>query len=337
MVTTKEVEVQHRSLGEAPEGAHVEELLTSAGAPLTVLHHRHPPAALQATQFEGDRDESLLPNTPHVPRHLRTWEFDDGGDVVTDRRTVLANADVSFGWVAATMPSPLYRNTTGDELLVVQRGAGRLESVFGVLDVAAGDVVLVPRQTVHRWVPRPGEAFACLIVEARGALTGSDGVVERWPEQLMLVDDDGDGVGQLVKHPGGRTKEVVAHHPFDVVAWSGTCYPWAFAAAELPPAPSFLTGRGLTVRTLWPSADGVSRACSDLDHDVVVLHGAEGPHRVRAGSLTLHPAGWPRTDGAAHGPGLAFEVSSPLLLSSVARAIDERTFPYVAQRTSSSF
>ena len=39
------------------------------------------------------------------------------------------DADVEIAWVCATGESGLYRNAIGDELVFVQAGAGRLDSV----------------------------------------------------------------------------------------------------------------------------------------------------------------------------------------------------------------
>ena len=53
----------------------------------------------------------------------------------------------------ATGPSPYYRNAIGDECVYVEAGAGTVETVFGVLAYRAGDYVVIPRATTHRWVP----------------------------------------------------------------------------------------------------------------------------------------------------------------------------------------
>ena len=59
----------------------------------------------------------------------------------------MGNDDVAIAYVAAAADSPLYRNAVGDELVYVQSGRARLESVFGSLDVGAGDYVVIPRAT----------------------------------------------------------------------------------------------------------------------------------------------------------------------------------------------
>ena len=61
----------------------------------------------------------------------------------------------------APTPSPLYRNAIGDECVYVESGSGTVETVFGVVAYRAGDYVIVPRATDHRWVPaEPSRLYA---------------------------------------------------------------------------------------------------------------------------------------------------------------------------------
>ncbi len=91
---------------------------------------------------------------PLTPRHIRTSEIDGppDADLVLGRTVLLANDDVEVAWVEADADSGLYRNAVGDELVFVQHGHGRLDSVFGALDVGPGDYVVIPASTTHRWL-----------------------------------------------------------------------------------------------------------------------------------------------------------------------------------------
>ena len=64
-------------------------------------------------------------------------------------------------------------------------GGGRLESVFGVLDYRAGDYVVVPKGTTHRWVPS-GDGNRHLVIETVGAV--------RLPKRYQSSE------GQLLEH-----------------------------------------------------------------------------------------------------------------------------------------
>ena len=55
----------------------------------------------------------------------------------------------------------LYRNAIGDECVFVETGSGVVETVFGAVPYRAGDYVVVPRATTHRWLPaEPSRLYA---------------------------------------------------------------------------------------------------------------------------------------------------------------------------------
>ena len=83
------------------------------------------------------------------------------------RQVLLANDDVRISFAAAGAPSELYRNSTGDETIYLRTGSARFESVYGAINATAGDYVVVPRGTIHRWIPG-GEPVHALVIEARG-------------------------------------------------------------------------------------------------------------------------------------------------------------------------
>jgi homogentisate 1,2-dioxygenase len=335
----------YRSVGEVPRKRHTafrdadgalyhEELMGAEGfsAESVLLYHRHSPSAIVRADDEGSHDDNLRANVPLLPRHFRTTEIDDGGDLVTDRRVVVANDDVAIAWVAAKLPSPLYRNALGDELLYVQRGHGRLDSVFGSISVGPGDYVVIPCNTTHRWVPEPGEPLGCLVIEARGhvrlprkylAPTGQ--LLEHAPfceRDLRGAADplveEGDEVSVIVKHLGGRTRYRYAHHPFDVVGWDGCLYPYVLSIHDFepivgsrhqpPPVHQTFEGSNFVVCSFvprpydfGPDAIKVPYHHANVDSDEVLFYSA-GDFMSRAGSgvgvgsITLHPSGF------VHGP-----------------------------------
>src|SRR5437016_7691345 len=116
-----------------------------------LLYHRHLPTAIVAASDVGPDRPELSDNRPLLPRHLRTGKLPSGGDLVSDRHLLMGNATVRLAVASATEPSGLYRNAVGDELVFVRTGAARLESIFGAVEVSAGDYVVVPQSTTHRW------------------------------------------------------------------------------------------------------------------------------------------------------------------------------------------
>jgi homogentisate 1,2-dioxygenase len=268
----------YRSVGELPRSRHVA-FTNSAGAPCfeefigeegfsgtgSLLYHLGVPASLVDSSTWDIGDLTNTVNEPLLPRHFRLPDLfpagsEAGKDVVRHRRLVLANEDVRISYVVADSPSPLYSNGLGDEVVYIESGVADVESVFGRIRVGQGDNVVVPRVTIHRWVPvdvdRNGPLRA-YCVEASGHvrpparyLTSYGQFLEGAPlTERVIRGVDGpllapaDLAGQdtpvYVKHGSNgdvRGSVVVYdHHPFDVVGWDGCLYPYAFNYRDFSP------------------------------------------------------------------------------------------------------
>ena len=266
---------QHRD----PAGhLYAEELMGEEGfsSDSSLLYHRAIPAAVVASRTWDVGDYATTPNHPLLPRHLqphrlfpdRSWS---GVDPVQGRRLLLGNKDVRLLYVVADAASPWYRNAIGDECVYVERGAARVETVFGVLDLHRGDYLIMPRATTHRWLPVAEgaasyiEPLRLVVVEASSHVTPPGRYLSRYGQLLehapycerdlrlpvgpLLAEDIGADPGEttevLIKHrgsgPGGvaGTVHVQPHHPLDVVGWDGCLYPYAFDIADFEP----ITGR----------------------------------------------------------------------------------------------
>ena len=337
----------YRAVGEIPRKRHTvfraadghrfhEELMGQEGfsSRSALLYHRHPPSAITAiAALETPHADAATADHPLTPRHLRTGEIPAGADPVLGRRVLLANADVRIGWVAVTEAtvSPLYRSAAGDELVYVQRGGAVLESVFGRLAVGAGDYVVVPACTTHRWVV-PAGGVDLLVVEARGHigpprryLSSGGQFLEhapycerdvRAPHELIV--EDGEQVDVLVRSTGGWSRHTHRHHPFDVIGWDGHLHPWAFSIHDFepivgrlhmpPPVHQTFEGPGFVVCSFvprlydfHPDAVKVPYHHANTDSDEVLFY-SDGDFMSRAGSgigvgsISYHPAGF------VHGP-----------------------------------
>ncbi len=248
-----------------PDGQlYAEELMGQEGfsSSSSLLYHRHPPTALRGAETVVEAEPKLVPNQPLLPYHLRTTALPGGGDLVGGRTVLVGNDDVVLAVGQPVEPSALYRNAAGDEIVYVRQGGLRFESIFGTLECRAGDYVVVPRGTTHRWLPVGDAAVHALVIEARGHvgpperyLSSSGQFLEHSPycerdlhgpdEPLLAEADgdddggDGDGVEVLVRHVHGLTRYRYVHHPFDVVGWDGCNYPYRFAIGDFEP----ITGR----------------------------------------------------------------------------------------------
>jgi homogentisate 1,2-dioxygenase len=336
----------YRSLGSVPKkrhtqfrrpdgGLYAEELMGSDGfsGASSLLYHRHPPTALVAAATWDRPKQSTVANHPLLPRHFKTHKLDGGNaDMVTGRALLLANGDVSLSCVVAGCSAPLYRNATGDECVYIESGAAVLETVFGSLEVAGGDYVVIPRSTTHRWVP-DGQVRA-LVIEASGHvgpprryLSPTGQFLEhapycerdlRFPASLPSQPSPDGETEVFVRHAGGGTRYAFSHHPFDVIGWDGCLYPYAFNIADFeplvgrvhlpPPVHQTFEGPGFVVCSFCPrpfdfdpAAVPVPYNHANVDSDEVLFYvGGDFMSRrgagIEVGSMTLHPAGF------VHGP-----------------------------------
>ncbi len=176
---------QHRD----PDGhLYYEELMGEEGfsSDSSLLYHRGVPSAIVGSEVWELPDQARTPNHPLKPRHLKLHTlFEDGAtaDAVTGRRLILANSDVRIAYVVTgTDPSPYYRNAIGDECVYVESGSGTVETLFGVLSYRAGDYVLIPRATTHRWVP--GESSRLYPIEANSHIAPPKRYLSRYGQLL---------------------------------------------------------------------------------------------------------------------------------------------------------
>ncbi|WP_433868766.1 homogentisate 1,2-dioxygenase [Saccharopolyspora sp. CA-218241] len=344
----------YRQIGEVPPkrhtqhrgpdgGLYYEELMGEEGfsSDSSLLYHRALPSALvDSTEWELP-DLTTEPNHPLRPRHLRLHELTgaDGvaeRDVVTGRRLVLGNADVRISYVVAGAASPLYRNGIGDECVYVESGSGTVETVFGALPFRAGDYVVLPRATTHRWVPAGAEPVRAYCIEANSHITPPRRYLSRFgqllehapycerdlhgPTEPLLAT--GTDVEVLVKHRASTgivgTRFVVPEHPFDVVGWDGCLYPYTFNVADFepitgrvhqpPPVHQVFEGENFVICNFVPRkvdyhplSIPVPYYHSNVDSDEVMFY-CGGDYEARKGSgigqgsISLHPG------GHSHGP-----------------------------------
>ncbi len=303
------------------------------GGSSSLLYHRRSPSAITAVEPVAVDRSPLSANQPLLPWHLEAPKLPRGGDMVTGRHVLMGNDQVTLCWVDADRASGLYRNAAGDELVFFHAGSATLESVFGRVEAGAGDYVVVPASTTHRWVIGEPASVQALVVEAAGHvslpgryLTETGQLREgapfcerdlRPPEGPLLAEDGGP-VSVLVRTGQGWSRHHHAGHPFDVVGWDGCTYPFALSIRDFepivgrvhqpPPVHQTFAGPGFVVCSFvprpydfGPGAIKVPYHHANVDSDEVLFY-TEGEFMSRrgagigAGSLTLHPAGF------VHGP-----------------------------------
>src|SRR5712691_2477566 len=110
----------YRVAGEIPRKRHVrfrrpdgglysEELMGEEGfsSDSSLLYHVHPPTAIVKSEpADGAMPQArLAANHPLLPRHFRTQDLPNGGDLVLGRRPLMGNDDVLISFAAADLPS----------------------------------------------------------------------------------------------------------------------------------------------------------------------------------------------------------------------------------------
>jgi len=323
---------RHSRFRDAGGALYHEELIGEEGfsSDSALLYHRFPPSAIIDAESVDETDIRLVDNVPLLPRHLRCHGLSESNDLVTGRRLLLGNDAVRISYVVADGRSGLYRDAVGDQLVFLESGSARLDSVFGTLTAREGDYVLIPASTTHRWIPV--SPVRALVIESIGHhigpparyLSPNGQFLElapyserdiRGPDALL------NGAGEfevLVRHRGGRTRYRYQNDPFDVVGWDGCCYPYALSIHDFepivkrfhapPPVHQTFQGSGFVVCSFCPrpfdfdpEAVPVPYSHANVDCDEVLFY-VDGDFMSRkgagiaVGSITLHPAGF------VHGP-----------------------------------
>ncbi|WP_205699456.1 homogentisate 1,2-dioxygenase [Conexibacter sp. SYSU D00693] len=338
--------MRYHHLGRVPPKRHVQVRRDGAGSSLlveevlgyegfsgnhSILYRLRSPCAVERVgEFRAiDRDEWVPP--AHVHRLADLNGVPAGGDPVTGRRLLMANADIEV-WVCkpTEQGEGFYRNGEGDELVYVHRGGGVLRTQFGRVAFREKDYVVVPRGTTVAWELEDREQF-WLVFHTPGEVETPTRYRNRYgqllehapfsardfhgPEELETRDEAGEFV-VVVRVRDGHQRYVLGRHPFDVVGWDGYVWPYTFNALDFepragrlhlpPPAHQTFQGPNFVICTFaprmldWdPEAVPLPYHHSNIQSEEVMFY-ADGDYTARrgvgVGSVTLHPSGLP------HGP-----------------------------------
>ena len=152
-----------------------------------------------------------------------------------------------------------FSNIDGDLLLAPWEGTLRVQTELGVLQVAPGQIVLLPRGIRWRASLPDGavRGFAAELYDAhfelpeRGAI-GANGLADERHSHAPTAayEDDRTPHEIVVKQGGHFFRTVQPHSPYDVVAWHGNYLPFAYDLMDFQsfgsvswdhPDPSILT------------------------------------------------------------------------------------------------
>ena len=301
-----------------PEGTYEEEHGREAFAGrASHLYRTHPPTAWVG--IEGP----LRPRALDLNLAVTPDQTDPRGGWLP----VLSGATCRI-WVSKpTAPPPFFlRDADGDLCYFVHRGNGRLETDYGPLGFEAGDYLVVPKGTTHRFVP-DGTGTFLVVIEGAGEYGLADrGLLGRHaqfdPGVLTLPEPephDEEGRFEVrVKRNDQYTSLFFRWHPLDVVGWQGDLCPVRLNVRDFRPVMSPRYHVPPSAHCTWqndgfavctfaprptetgdPDALRVPFFHSNIDNDEVIFYHA-GQFFSRAGigpgMMTLHP------QGLHHGP-----------------------------------
>ncbi len=194
--------------------------------------------------------EAELPIAPlrwnPVPIPATPCSFLDGIRTITTAGDAAAQTGMAahLALVTRSMQDEYFWNADGEMLCVLQQGALRFRTEFGVIDAAPGEIVVIPRG-VKFAVELPGEAARLYICENYG---GTFTLPERGPiganclanprDFLIPVAayEDRDAPSLLtVKWGGALWHCEIAQSPLDVVAWHGNYAPYKYDLRRFSP------------------------------------------------------------------------------------------------------
>jgi homogentisate 1,2-dioxygenase len=311
-----------------------EELFGREGfnGPSSLIYHRSmPEGARDVTEGPGDM---MTPEHEqvHENAHLKGFELQPDGDVITGRQWLLINDDIRIGLaLPLRQQEVLYVNGSADEVLFVHTGSGVLRSQFGRLKFGKHDYVVIPRGTVYRMELDKPDQSRVLCLEVTGLVDSPERYRARNGQLMEIAPyserdfrgpdelEQGDGPVEVwLKRASNVSRYMLDHHPWDVVGWDGTIYPVVFNIHDFepragrfhvpPPIHQTFQANNLVICSFaprkldWdPEAVMLPYHHSNLDSDEVLYY-VDGDYAARrgvgikAGSFTHHVGGVP------HGP-----------------------------------
>lgn len=283
----------------------------------TQMYHSHPPTAWES--IDG----------PLKPRAFDTCKLENINTDPFAATVLMSNDKLSIRhWQTRQSMVDLARNSDGDELLFVHKGAGEFFCDYGHLSITEGDYLLIPRGTM--WRVETTE-MQVLLIEATNnhyglpdkGLLGHHAIFDPAMFDSPRIDE------QFEQQKGEEQTSVIvkrnqqfstinyAFNPLDAVGWHGNLMPVKINCRDIRPVMSHRYHLPPSVHTTFvsehfvvctfcprpletdPDALKVPFFHNNDDYDEVIFyHQGDFFSRdnIHPGMLTLHPS------GITHGP-----------------------------------
>lgn len=335
----------YRRVGNVPDKRHIvfrqangklyhEELFGTEGfaGVSSLVYHLHPPTMVK----EFGKPYSIRPVVA-VEDNLQArsylgFQLNPAEDYLSSRTALFVNDDLHIGLAAPKKGTQNYffKNADADEMIFVHHGSGYLRSMYGRMDFAYGDYLVIPRGTVYE-IHFDSDENRLLYIESFGPIeiparyrNNTGQFLEqapfcerdiRVPENLETHDETGDFLINIKKR-GLIYPYIYETHPFDVVGYDGCSYPYAISIFNFepitgrihmpPPIHQQFQGNQFVVCSFvprlydyHPQAIPAPYHHSNIDSDELLYY-VDGDfmsrNNIQKGQITLHPGGIP------HGP-----------------------------------
>jgi homogentisate 1,2-dioxygenase len=197
-----------------------------------------------------DREESELP--PGQLRWAPVPVPDEALTFLTGLRTITTAGDAGTQtgmaahllFVTRSMENEYFSNADGELLVVAQQGALRFRTEFGVIDLAPGEICVIPRGVIFTVEVPEGHARAYVCENYGGAFT----LPERGPiganclanprdflTPVAAYEDKEEPGALFMKWGGELWRCEVRQSPLDVVAWHGNYAPYRYDLRHYSP------------------------------------------------------------------------------------------------------
>lgn len=337
--------MHYYSLGQVPSKRHVqfrkpdgslyhEELFSTEGFSdlYSLLYHANAPTQIVQVGDPFSVAPTIVEDKQLKHRSLKGFNVKPEEDYLKSRTPVLVNNDckISLAAPSKSMEDYFFKNADADEVIFVHKGDGCLRTMYGNIDFAYGDYLVIPRGTIYQMEFNSVdnrlfivESTSPIITPKRyrnsfGQLMEHSPFCERdirKPQDLETHDEQGQFLF-YIKKQDNIYPYYYLNHPFDLIGWDGYAYPYAFSIHNFepitgrvhqpPPVHQTFAARGFVICSFvprlydyHPQAIPAPYNHSNIDSDEVLYY-VEGDFmsrkHVEQGMITLHPAGIP------HGP-----------------------------------
>ena len=369
---------RHTQFRKPDGGLYHEELLGSEGfsGASTLVYRLNPPTRVQRMFAQPPLEREVWDEPVHRHHLLRTIGAQPLGDAIGGRRTLFFNQDVAFSVVRPVERMDyFFRNAHANELHFVHEGSGTLSTQFGTIFYRPGDWLVIPHNTTYHLLANPGEEQRMVVIEAAGPIVPPRRYLNEYGQFLesspycerdLRAPDELDthaerGEFEVRVKTGTRiTSYVYEEHPFDIVGWDGSLYPYALNIEDFepitgrvhqpPPVHQVFQLQGGVVCNFVPRKNDYHPQAipapynhSNIDSDEVLYYVNANRRMLTSGAIdmaaiSLHPSGIP------HGPkpgeyegsigrtdtdeiALMLDTFRPLTLTTAAREFDDATYP----------